>query len=875
MFDLERSIKLWLRSFRKYRAFDHGSVREMELHLRDHIDDLVADGHSEQEAFEVAVAEFGEISPMAEEEFQNLKRKTTLTSMIRTAMFINYSKTLLRGLMKNPLNSFINIFGLSVAIGICVFVYAFAHFTYSTDQFHDNKNEVFLVTFLADRDGAVQHYGQTPRPLGEMLREDFAPIKRVCRVEDRNAVLKHGDNVFHEQVRYTDPEFLAMFTFPLKWGTAGSLIDLNSIILSEKMAVRYFGEENPIGQTILMKFDETRGKTFKITGVAEAFPKSRTIDFDFLVNYENLQLSDPGYDFHDWRSFINATFIQIDKPSDLPAIEQRMDKYRILQNAAVDEEWAISSFGFEPLATLHERAGNIKDDISRSSDDNYKSILFLSVVGILMLALACFNYINIAIVSASKRLKEIGIRKTMGANRKRIIIQFLAENIFVTFFALALGIVLAVTIFIPGFEQMWSFNMGFTLLDVSLWIYLPAILLITAIASGIYPAFYISKFEVVKILKGSVQFGQKNPLTKVLLGVQLILACIFITCAVMFTQNTAYLANRSWGYDQQSALYSEVPDFAAFEQLNAAMAQNPDVLSISGSNHHIGKRHTTAIVQLNERQYEVDQLSVDANYFKTLGLNVMDGRAFKDHYESEKQSVVVNELFAKSMALEQPVGSVLKIDSIQYEIIGVVRDFHNYSFSNMMNPVIFTVADRADYRYLSMRVRPGTEKQTYKALQATWAEHFPETPFQGGYQEDVWGGYYEEISIHATVWIVFGVIAILLASLGLYGLMTLNVAGRVREFSIRKVLGAGIDNIAKHIAQQYMILFASALIIGTPVSYILIKTFITFAYTYHMPINYSGVAIAVAILILVLLIVVSTQVGKVSRSNPVNGLKME
>jgi ABC-type antimicrobial peptide transport system permease subunit len=804
-----------------------------------------------------------------------LKNLNSNPSLNHYPMFKNYFKVSIRGLMKTPLSSFINIVGLSMAIGFCLFAYSFAQWVYRTDQFHKNKNEVYLATFLADRDGTLQQHGKTPRPLGEMLREDFANIKKVCRIEDRNVVLKYKDNVFHESVRYTDPEFLEMFTFPLKWGTSNSLTDLNSIILSEEMSVKYFGEENPIGLDILMKFDEKKSKAFKITGVAKSFPKSHTIDFSFLINFENLTISEPHYDFNDWSAFVNATLIQVSNPSDLRTVDKGTEKYRILQNEAVQNDWAISSFIFEPIATLHKRSEEIKDDISWSTRDNDETIKYLAIISVLLLALACFNYINIAIVSAAKRLKEIGVRKTIGATRRIVIVQFLTENIVVTFFALILGLILGGALFIPGFEQMWLFSMGFTLTDTTVWLYLTSILLLTGVAAGIYPAFYISKFEVVKIIKGSVKFGQKNSLTKLFLGIQLIIACILITSAVMFTQNSAYLSKRSWGYNQEAVLYVNVPDLPSFEQLNAAMAKNPNVLSMSGSSHHLGKNFTSTVVHMSERQYEVDQLSVDANYFETMGLQLQHGRLFKDRYASDHETIVVNEKFIRNIALDDPIDKILKIDSVQYAIIGVVSDFHNTSFSNSVRPTIFKVASRDDYRFLSMKVRSGAEKQTYKAVQSEWAKLFPETPFQGGFQEDVWGNYFKGISIAATFWKVVAFMAVVLASLGLYGLVTINVEGRKKEFSIRKVLGAGIKDLAANITRQYAILFAVALILGAPVSYILIKGLIESAYTYHMPITFSGVAIAVAILIVVLLTTISIQFRKVLKSNPVNGLKVD
>lgn len=798
-----------------------------------------------------------------------------ITRLNQYDMFKNYFKVSIRGLMKNPLNSTINIVGLAIAIGFSIFGYSFARWTYSTDQFHKNKDVVFLATFFANREGALQQYGTTPRPLGEMLRNDFAQINKTCRVEDRSVVVKYGDNVFNERIRYTDPEFLEMFTFPLKWGVSNSLADINSIILSEKMSVKYFGEENPIGQSLLIRFDKESSKAFKVTGVAEAFPNSRTIDFGFLINFENFRTAEPAYDFHDWSAFVNATLIQVGDPSDIASIEQGMGKYKSLQNEAVKEDWAISSFAFEPLATLHERSGNMRDDISRSSDDNYTSVLFMLGITIFLLMLACFNYINIAIVSAAKRLKEIGVRKSMGAGRGIIIVQFLTENIVVTCFALVLGVIFGSLVIIPWFEGLWNFRMGFTLNDHYLWIYLPVILLITGIASGIYPAFYISRFQVVGILKGSVKFGTSNPLTKVFLGVQLVLSCLFISDAVVFTLNTDYLANRSWGYAQREALYAVVPDQLAFEKLNALMIREANVLSTSGSSDHLGKHNSTAVLHFPDREHEADQLSVDANYFKTMGLELKSGRVFTDHEGSDRQAVVVNENFVKNLGDDNAIGKLFRIDSIQYEVIGVVKDFYSYSFAKPLKPIIFRVAEKTDYRYLSLKVKSGSELETYKTLQARWAELYPEIPFDGGYQEDVWGNFYTTIEIYGHVWRVFATLAVLLASLGLYGLVTLNVSGRVKEFSIRKVLGANAKNIAASITSQYLVLFAVALAIGAPLGYLSAKFILDLAFAVHVPVTFWSISLGVVMLVVVFLITIFTQVGRVVNDNPVEGLKAE
>ena len=792
-------------------------------------------------------------------------------------MFKNYFKISIRGLLKNPLNSFINVFGLAIALGFCVFAYTFANWTYKTDQFHEKKNEIFLTTFYAERDGSLQQYGLSPRQLGETLQEDFAPINNVCNIEDRQVIVKYKDNVFNERVRLTDAAFLEMFTFPLKWGVSESLEDINSIILSEEMSRKYFGEDNSIGQDLMLTFGKEQIKLFKVTGVAKAFPESRSFDFDFLINFKNLRLIDSDYDFHDWKSYVSATFIQVNDISEIPFINQEMEKYIDVHNQIAHEDWAISSFKLEPLATLHKNTEFIRDDIAMSSWGNLQSIIFLSVIAVFMLTLACSNYINIAIVSAAKRLNEIGVRKTIGATRKSIIIQFLSENIVITSFALIIGLFIGITVFITGFEQMWQFSMDFRWNDTTLWIFLLSILLITSFLSGIYPSLYISKFQVIGILKGNLKFGKKNPVTKVFLCLQLVLACVFITSAVMFTLNSNYLAKRSWGYNQSEVIYAKIADFADFEKLKKAMLQHPNVLSASGSVDHLGKSNSSKLVHFVDREIEVDQLEVDANYFKTMGLTLLEGRIFNKHVGSDKNSVIVNELMVKNMMWQQPIGEQFKMDSIQYEVVGVVKDFHSYSFFNPVHPTIFKVTDenKSNFQYLSLKVKAGSEKETYLTLQNEWLKLFPETPFNGGYQEDVWGNYFEEIKIHGKFWQVIAILAVILASLGLYGLMSLNITGRLKEFSIRKVLGAGVKNISENILRQYLLLFIIALVIGAPLSQFLLKTIFDASYTYHIPVTYSGVAIAVGILIFVLSITVLTQIFRAVNFNPVKGLKSE
>ncbi len=872
MFQLEKAITQWLMNLRKHRAFDDGTIQEMEIHLRDHMEDLMNQGRTEEEAFQEAIEAFGEVSYVAEEEFSNLKSKGTFKSLLFKAMLSNYFKTTMRGMMKHPLNSFINVFGLAVAIGACMVTYAFIDYDLSTDRFHEHAKEIFLSTYDVNRENTRERYGDTPAPLGAMLKEDFSNVKQVTRVHDGNAVVKYGDQVFHESIRYVDPSFLQMFTFPLQWGVKSALEDVNSIILSEETARKYFGEENPVGQEIELIVSDRLSKVFRIAGVTKPLPQARIIDFTLLTHIENLKVLHPSIDFNDWGQQLHATFIQVADPKEVLRIQDKMGRYKKLQNS-VETDWAIDSFGFVSLHDLHLASSEIRRDISYDSSEEGR--VGMPVIALFILALACFNYLNIAIVSASKRLKEIGMRKVIGASRRLIILQFITENLVLTLIAGAVGFLLAATVFLPWFSSFSSITSEFDLLDVNLWITLACVLLFTGFASGIYPAFYISKFQAITIFRGSVKFGKKNYASKVFLIGQLILTCVGIGFAVIFAQNSWYQGNREWGYEKEDVLYAVVQDPADMQKLKSAMEQQSGVLAAAGSQHHLSKKFRTTVVHRPDHEYEVHELAVGANYLEVMGLETKEGRFFHSDQVGDEKALVINELFASTLDLEAPIGQTVRIDSTLYEIIGVVEDFHFNNFYYEQSPTMFTLADESTHTYLSLKVDHQARTESYEALQKSWSTLFPTTPFNGGFQEDTWPGFYEDLNTMQRFTRAIAAVFVLLASLGLYGLIQLNVKGRVREFSIRKTLGADIWNLTSNIVSHYYFIFGIAILLGIPAAHMLNSAMLGMMFADPLPYGYLGAVGSAILLVLVLVAVVAAQVRKVSRSNPVDGLKTE
>ncbi len=787
-------------------------------------------------------------------------------------MYKNYFKTSLRNMMKNPMSSFINISGLSIAIGACLVVYAFLNYDKNIDGFHENKDEVYLITTYLDKEGVLEQNGQTARPLGNMLENDFQQISKMCRIEDRNAVVKHEDKVFREWIRFVDPTFLEMFTFPLRLGTKKTLTDPNAIILSHDMSVKYFGDLDPVGQNLKLILADGASKVFRVGGVAMDFPKAHVIYFDFLINHTNLKLLEPGFDESSWESSVAATFVQIETPEDLTVVKEGMGKYSALQNLK-ERGWTIAGFEFLSLNGLHHASANVQDGISY--DGLAPGRLFLPILGLFMLALACFNYVNMAIVSASKRLREIGMRKVMGANRSKLIVQFLFENMLLTFFAMLLGVILGHSIFMPWMARIAELNLYVDMSALSLWLFFGAIMTITGFVSGLYPSLYVSRFQVVAIFRGAVKFGSRSVLTRVLLGLQLVLACMLITSAVAFAKNTKYQGQRSWGYDQRSVIFTGLPEASAYEKLHATMEANPDVLAISAGSHHIGERIGIRPIQVGDRDFEAKELSVEANYLETMGLVLVAGRGFKTHHESDKFSVLVNETLVKNFGMEDPIGSYIKMDTDRYRVVGVIKDFHHRSFSWEKRPTIFTLADQSDFNFLALKVDPRTRADVLRVLKKQWLTFFPEIPFQGGYQDEVWGGFYSAIQRYENFNVGVGAVAVLIAGLGLYGLVAINISGRRREFCIRKALGATLAHMSKIISRQYLALTMISIVIGTGFGHFFVKSQLDSVFAYPMPVTWSIPLISATLLICVVLLVVLSRVWETMRANPVDGLRAD
>ncbi len=789
-----------------------------------------------------------------------------------TIMVESYFKIAYRNLLKNPLSTVINLLGLTIAVAYGIRAYAHIQWLHKVDQFHENKKEVFLATHFSDREGNMKQYGNVPIPMAQSLVHDVSGVERASRVQSDHIVAKRGDKVFYETIRYVDPSYLEMLTFPMKWGAARCLYDQNSIVISEDMALKYFGSDDPVGENILLIFGPDRKKTFVVGAVAAPFPSASTMHFDFLIPFENLRWTRPEFAFNDWTQLIAGTLVQTSGQVEMAAIRDVLRGYAQTYNDNQRDE-QIAHFQLESIDQAYWKKIEDKFSISYLIEG---PIVILSTVAMFLLILSSLNYTNIAIFTATKRLKEIGLRKAIGAGRRMIISQFLLENIFVGLITIILGFILAKGYIVPEFEKGIGVSLGLELFSFQTFIFLACVLLLISFLSGFYPAFYVSKFQTAAIFRGNSRFGKRNKFTKVFLSIQLILAAITITFATMTFQNAAFIKARSWGYSEKDALYLEVPDPSTFGKLKASLQGNDGIQFIAGANDHLGASHREKTVSRIEEKIAVNWYETDADYFETLGLSLTQGRFFRKSSASDLRSIVVNETFIANTGMVEPLGKQLTLDSVKYEIVGVLKDFHAYNFEVDIVPTIFTLTAGSDFHYLVVKGEISKKDEILAALKERWTLFYAEIPFQGGLQEAVWGNvYWSRLGGGQAFFSEIAVVCILLVALGLYGLITLNIGGRIKEFSIRKVLGAEGKNVIRNIIRPYLGLFAVALTLGVPVSYLFVDLALGFIWSYHVPINFVGISLAIFILVTVLVVVVLMQTSRVIKANPAKGLRAE
>lgn len=790
-------------------------------------------------------------------------------------MIKNYLLITWRSMMKNKFFIFINIIGLAVAIACSIVAYFNWEFDAKFNSHHLQSENIYRVSTIRDFEGKTTLYGYVPVPLGNMIKQSIPDVEKVVRLSWSYSNFKIGDNLFPGELAYADADFFDVFSFEMIAGNAADLKDKSMIFLSDGMALKLFGSLDVIGKPLTQVIGAEL-KEYIVGGVFRKQPSNSSFNESSYTNYENYFDEAKDVDENDWKHR-NTLFLLIKDPLRLKALEEQILPYRE-NNNKVREDFQISEFKLDPFAGMAQRdeAGDTWAMTRRANPA--PAVIAPLIMAVLVLLIACFNMTNTAIAISSRRLKEIGLRKVMGSMRSQIIVQFLGETAFVCAIALLLGLLLG-EVLLSGWNALWE-NMKLTshYLDNPgfLW-FMIGILVFTAVVAGGYPAFYISHFEPVSILKGKLKFGGTNYFTRVLLGLQYAISLVAVIFAIAFYGNSLYQRDFDLGFDEKGVIVAYVANQGEFETYRNALLENKDIVSVAGSKHSIFSARYNDPVKYGSKQMETEIMDVGDDYLSTMGLTLIAGRDFrKDSETDRKESVIVTEKFADSFGWDNAVGKeIIWMDTVKLYVVGVVRDVYTQGLWRQMEPMMIRYTTADQYSHVLVNGSASKMHEINAFMEEKWKEIFPNRLYNGWYMNE---GMAEAITVNNNIVKMFafmGVIALVLSVTGLFTLVSLNIIKKMKEIGVRKVLGASIANITRIINTEFMVILFISSLLGSAMSYFAVDALMSSIWDYYQ--SATAVTFVSSIFLMLFLsgIAIGYKVFAAASMNPVNTLRDE
>ncbi|KOF03479.1 hypothetical protein OB69_06240 [Roseivirga seohaensis subsp. aquiponti] len=796
--------------------------------------------------------------------WKNIKRKSSQTTQFNNiAMFKNYFKIGWRNILRQKMPSFINITGLSCAIGCCLVAFMFIEPRVIRDQFHENGKNIYLVAHEAFIEGNLGKYGVFDSSLAKELPDKFPQIKRRTRMKGTQNIFRIKDNIFRSYVNYVDPDFLNSFSFPMVYGSKDALKDPSKIVIDRSAAIRFFGDEYPIDKLVKVIYDEEE-INFSVGGVIEDAPNNSSIRPGFLISYEVLENRGQT-------AQANAvTFIELEKGTNVLELERSFQSMVSVQNGLKPDAQYESIF----LVPLESMAKSNLNGVPGGSPPMAPIILLISIAGF-MLLLAISNYVNIAILMATRRVKEIGIRKTIGSKRTQIIVQFLTENLILCALSVFLGIVLARGLFMPWFNEMSGGTISLNLFsNRNLWLFLGLLLLVVTFLSGFYPAVYISKYKPSVIFSGKEKLGKKWGFSGALITFQLVLSIITIVGGIMFVRTNNMQKRIEWGFDKEDKILVNIPSSEVYPELLNKMMSIPGVEEAVATNAALGEAYGNTEFYLGDKKNRASFLSCSAKYPQFMGLELHEGRFFDPELISDSQSsVMVNYKFAEHYGIR--IDDLIQIDSVFHKVVGVLNDFTYQGLSDKIEPIIIKAKPDSELNYLTLKVSAGTEMEMEDKIKQAWVDVVQNKPYIGFLQSRIFDSGSEDSRGLKNTMLFTSTLATILAAMGIFGLASLSIASKMKDIGIKKALGANLIQLTKSVYLKFGIMLSIAVVIGSTLAVFIIGIFLDEVYAYHDPVNFIPLFFAAAILTIVVFLTVTTQIGKVKKMNPAETLRMD
>lgn len=805
-------------------------------------------------------------------------------------MFKNYFKVGIRNVLRHKAFSFINITGLGVGIACCILIMLYVKDELSYDKYHENYDNIYRVLHTyrhAENPGTLPP--PTPQefqvwggaPVGPALKADFAEIESYFRFTSPVSLLfQYEDKRFQENnMVFGDSTAFSVFSWKLLSGDSKTALkEPNSIVLTEKIAKKYFGDEEALGKTFII--DKT--ESFVVTGVMEDVPSNSHFTFDGLVSMTT---------FHSWRSEIFDmwgyvdfyTYFTLNKHANIATLENQIPDF--LNKYIPEPEWKDNTIAFEPLADAYLRSEAARQPGATGSLTN---LYIFSSIAAFILLIACINFMNLSTARSMERAKEIGVRKSIGAQRGALVTQFLLESVLLSVLASMLALAL-VLLLMPVVQDLSAKQLDLSDLFSSKWIgTFAAGVIFIGLFAGAYPALILARFKSVQVLKGTSKASVKGlTLRKALVVFQFTLSiALIVGTAVVFSQ-LEYLRNHDLGFKKEQML---VIDFGwdgevqnAIESIKSEYLNHPDVVSVSASRAVPGNFYPNAGTRVESPDGEMIMegpgiYEIDPDFIPAYQMEMAAGRTFSSEFPADStQSLLLNEAAIRLYGYSNPediIGKKFSQWGREGTVIGVVKNFNFKSLHNKVEPLSLRFAHPNTLCNISLRIESDNMAQTVAELKERWEEVAPQRPFLYSFLDENFNRQYQSDIRFGKIFTAFAVIAIFIACLGLFGLTTYTTGQRTKEIGIRKVLGASVTSIVALLSKDYVKLFFIAVLFATPVSWFVMNRWLD-GFAYKVEIGVGVFIMAASICVLIALTTISWQSIAAALRNPVESLKDE
>lgn len=806
-------------------------------------------------------------------------------------MFRNYFKIALRTLSRNKGFSLINILGLSIGIATCLLILLFVTDELSFDRFHKKADQIVRVAFHGHLRGEKMNEANVMPPTAQALKINFPEVLQATRLKDYGRPrITYGDKLFrNDNFAYVDSNFFQVFTIPLlKGNEKTALIEPNSIVVSAAFAQKYFGEEDPMGKIIQLKDDNTN---FRVTGLFGKIPSNSHFQFEVFASMAGFEPARSD----SWMTSDFYTYLELPKGYNYKKLEAKLqpvvDRYigPQLQQATGLDLQAFRKSGndvglyLQPLTDIHLHSDFISD-LSPAGDIKY--VYIFGIIAAFMLLIACINFMNLSTASASKRAREVGIRKVMGSLKGQLVRQFLVEAIVLAVISTVLAIVL-VYLALPLFNNLSGKELQFSFV-VSPWI-IPGLLafaLLTGLLAGSYPAFFLSSFNPIRILKGKLSSGKNNAgLRSGLVVFQFIISILLIVGTTVVYKQLSYIQHKKLGYDKEQVLVIEETYWlGANEQaFRDQLLHDPRISSITSSgylpagqsyyNNFMVFPDNKSTEYIKALRYEVDQ-----DYMTTLGIQLDRGRNFSREFGTDSAGIILNQAAVKAFGwTDDPIGHFVNHaenngDKQRYQVIGVVKDFHFKSLHERISPLVMTLSRNSGN--LIVKLKTKDVAGVLASMKKQWDDYKASSNFSYSFLDDRFMKTYQAEQKVGDILLVFAGLTIFVACMGLFGLATFTAEQRTKEIDIRKVLGASITSITRMLSQQFLKLVFIAFLVAAPMAWFIMNRWLQ-DFAYRIQLDAWIFLLAALLAILITLITVSFRAIRAAIANPIDALRSE